>query len=73
MRWTTFERLVRFSLGASLIIHEGFVRSAAQPALLAAALGLLGLPDLVRFDLWRKGNTDAPPTPPARPEAEEGA
>ncbi len=70
MRWTTFERLVRFSLGASLIVHEGFVRSAAQPALLAAALGLLGLPDLVRFDLWRKGGGEQP-VPPEAPADDE--
>lgn len=46
------ERSVRFLLGCGLIIHEAIIRQNAQPYVLACALGLLGLPDMLRLDRW---------------------
>ena len=51
-RWTALHGLVRLSLGAALIVHEGMVRERAQWDVLVAGLGLLTLPDAVRFDRW---------------------
>jgi hypothetical protein len=36
----------------ALLIHEGFIRPAAQTNLLFAAMALLAVPDLYRFDRW---------------------
>jgi hypothetical protein len=52
VRWVTFERAIRFALGAALIIHEGIIRPTAQVEVLATGLGLLAAPDLIRFDRW---------------------
>ena len=51
-RWTALHGLVRLSLGAALLVHEGMVRERAQWDVLVAGLGLLTLPDAVRFDRW---------------------
>lgn len=50
--WTTVERSVRFVLGVVLVIWEATVPPAPRPELLAVALGLLGLPDMLRLDQW---------------------
>lgn len=49
--WTTVERCVRFTLGVALVIEET-LRPAPRPELLAVALGLVGLPDMLRLDQW---------------------
>lgn len=45
-------RSTRLALGVALIINEGIVRESAQLDVLVTGLGLLGLPDVIRFDRW---------------------
>lgn len=52
LSWLTVSRSVRLALGVALIVNEGIIRPTAQLDVLATGIGLLGLPDVVRFDRW---------------------